>query len=274
MTTASPVPLPDYINAQKGLRSWLTTIDHKRIGIMYLISMSIFFVVAMLLAFLVTVAERRGVALASLRGTLQNDMLKEFIARRTYRFPVERPDYLADVQVLVPDQVPLPADLTATFLDLLGAPNIASRAPVYGRYDHMVGTNTVIQPGGDAAVLRIKGTRRGVAFSTDGNGRLCYLEPREGGRIAVAEAARLNIPIIALVDTNCDPDPIDFIIPANDDAIRAINSVRMTVFPSPAPPNSPAFPPRTNGVSKSTTLIPVSKTSVLVESSLTGGASR
>ena len=54
----------------------------------------------------------------------------------------------------------------------------------------MVGTNTVIQPGGDAAVLRIKGTARGVAFSTDGNGRLCYLEPREGGRIAVAEAAR------------------------------------------------------------------------------------
>ena len=80
--------------------------------------------------------------------------------------------------------------LAVTFLDLLAAPNIASRAPVYGRYDHMVGTNTVVQPGGDAAVLRIKGTGRGVAVSTDGNGRLCFLEPREGGRIAVAEAAR------------------------------------------------------------------------------------
>ncbi len=108
----------------------------------------------------------------------------------TYRFPVERPDYLADAQVLIPDSIPLPEDLSATFLDLLDSPNIASRAPVYGRYDHMVGTNTVIQPGGDAAVLRVKGTHRGVAFSTDGNGRLCYLEPREGGRIAVAEAAR------------------------------------------------------------------------------------
>jgi phosphoribosylformylglycinamidine (FGAM) synthase-like enzyme len=94
------------------------------------------------------------------------------------------------VQELDAATIPLPADLTATFLDLLGSPNIASRATVYGRYDHMVGTNTVIQPGGDAAVLRIKGTERGVAFSTDGNGRLCYLEPREGGRIAVAEAAR------------------------------------------------------------------------------------
>ena len=123
----------------------------------------------------------------------------------TYRFPVERPDYLADVHVLIPDQVPLPDDLAATFLELLGSPNIASRAPVYGRYDHMVGTNTVIQPGGDAAVLRVKGTHRGVAFSTDGNGRLCYLEPREGGRIAVAEAAR-NVSVVGatpLAVTDC-----------------------------------------------------------------------
>jgi phosphoribosylformylglycinamidine synthase len=108
----------------------------------------------------------------------------------TYTFPVERPAYLALVQALDPSEIALPDDLTATFLELLASPNIASRAPVYGRYDHMVGTNTVIEPGGDAAVLRIKGTQRGVAFSTDGNGRLCYLEPREGGRIAVAEAAR------------------------------------------------------------------------------------
>ncbi len=108
----------------------------------------------------------------------------------TYRFEVERPDYLAEVQVLIPDMIPKPADLGATFLQLLGSPNIASRAPVYGRFDHMVGTNTVVQPGGDAAVLRIKGTGRGIALTTDGNGRFCYLEPRVGGRIAVAEAAR------------------------------------------------------------------------------------
>jgi len=108
----------------------------------------------------------------------------------TYTFPVERPDYLKAVAHLDLDLVPQPADLGVTFLELLASPNIASRASVYGRYDHMVGTNTVIAPGGDAAVLRIKGTPRGIALSTDGNGRLCYLEPREGGRIAVAEAAR------------------------------------------------------------------------------------
>jgi len=116
--------------------------------------------------------------------------VKMLVDAPTYTFPVKRPAYLAEVQDLDVDELPLPGDLTTTFLDLLGSPNIASRAPVYGRYDHMVGTNTVIQPGGDAAVLRIKGTKRGVAFSTDGNGRLCHLEPREGGRIAVAEAAR------------------------------------------------------------------------------------
>jgi phosphoribosylformylglycinamidine synthase len=61
---------------------------------------------------------------------------------------------------------------------------------VYRTYDHQVQTNTVVSPGGDAAVLRIKGTRRGIALSTDGNGRLCYLDPYIGGMIVVAEACR------------------------------------------------------------------------------------
>jgi phosphoribosylformylglycinamidine synthase len=116
--------------------------------------------------------------------------IEMLVGAPTYTFPVERPPYLAEVQRLDPSEIHLPGDLGATFLDLLGSPNIASRAPIFGRYDHMVGTNTVIGPGGDAAVLRIKGTARGIALTTDGNGRLCYLEPREGGRIAVAEAAR------------------------------------------------------------------------------------
>ncbi|MGH2600804.1 MAG: AIR synthase related protein, partial [Dehalococcoidia bacterium] len=75
-------------------------------------------------------------------------------------------------------------------LRLLAAPNIASRRWIYRQYDHQVLTNTVVPPGGDAAVIRIKGTRRAVAASTDGNGRLCYLDPFAGGAIAVAEAAR------------------------------------------------------------------------------------
>jgi phosphoribosylformylglycinamidine synthase len=122
----------------------------------------------------------------------------------TYRFPVVRPPYLADVQRLDPWEVPLPADLDAIFLELLASPDVASRAPIYGRYDHMVGADTVIAPGGDAAVLRIRGTGTGIALATDGNGRICYLEPREGGRIAVAEAARnvscVGAEAIALTD--------------------------------------------------------------------------
>ena len=108
----------------------------------------------------------------------------------TYRSPVRRPAYLDEVQRLDLADVPQPVDLDAAFLALLAAPNVASRAPVFRRYDHMVGTNTVVQPGGDAAVLRIKGTSRGIALATDGNARLSYLDPREGGRIAVSEAAR------------------------------------------------------------------------------------
>jgi phosphoribosylformylglycinamidine synthase len=108
----------------------------------------------------------------------------------TYRFDVVRPAYLDEVHPLDLASIPLPDDLSATFLALLASPNIASREPVFRRYDHMVGTDTVIAPGGDAAVLRVKGTGLGIAVATDGDGRRCFLEPREGGRIAVAEAAR------------------------------------------------------------------------------------
>ena len=73
---------------------------------------------------------------------------------------------------------------------LLGSPNIASRRWIYEQYDTTVRTNTVIAPGGDAGVLRIRGSRKGIAATVDCNGRYCYLDPREGAKIAVAEAAR------------------------------------------------------------------------------------
>ena len=76
------------------------------------------------------------------------------------------------------------------FKQLLGSPNIGSKHSVYRTYDHQVQNNTVVLPGGDAAVLRIKGTDRGIAVTTDGNGRYCFLDPRAGAAIAVAEAAR------------------------------------------------------------------------------------
>jgi phosphoribosylformylglycinamidine synthase subunit PurL len=75
-------------------------------------------------------------------------------------------------------------------LRLLGAPNIASKRWVFNQYDTTVRTNTVYAPGGDAGVLRIRGTRRGIAATVDCNGRYVYLHPRRGAMIAVAEAAR------------------------------------------------------------------------------------
>jgi phosphoribosylformylglycinamidine synthase len=77
-----------------------------------------------------------------------------------------------------------------TLLQLLSSPTIASKTWVYRQYDSTVRTNTVVGPGGDAAVLRLRGTRKALAVKTDCNGRYCYLDPRMGARIAVAEAAR------------------------------------------------------------------------------------
>ena len=77
-----------------------------------------------------------------------------------------------------------------TLRELLSSPTIASKSWVYRQYDTSVRTNTVIGPGGDAAVLRLRGTRKAIAVKTDCNGRYVYLDPRVGGRIAVAESAR------------------------------------------------------------------------------------
>jgi phosphoribosylformylglycinamidine synthase subunit PurL len=77
-----------------------------------------------------------------------------------------------------------------TLLRLLSSPNISSKRCVYRQYDHQVGDDTVVVPGSDAAVLRIKGTKKAISLTTDGNGRYCYINPYLGGVIAVAEAAR------------------------------------------------------------------------------------
>ena len=84
----------------------------------------------------------------------------------------------------------MPEDLGAVFLSLIGSPNIASKRWVFRQYDHMVRTDTVVSPGSDAAVVRIKGTNKAIALTTDCNSRYCYLDPFTGGQIAVAEAAR------------------------------------------------------------------------------------
>ena len=88
------------------------------------------------------------------------------------------------------DALPPIADAGATLLRLLASPNLSSRRGIYRRYDHMVGDGTVIPPGGDAAMLRVKGTRLGLAVTTDCNARYCHLDPHLGAQLAVAEAAR------------------------------------------------------------------------------------
>jgi len=81
-------------------------------------------------------------------------------------------------------------DPNAALLDLLGAPNIASRRWIYRQYDHQVLNGTVVLPGGDAAVIRVPGMRAGLAMATDCNARFVALDPRAGAAMAVAEAAR------------------------------------------------------------------------------------
>jgi phosphoribosylformylglycinamidine synthase II len=84
----------------------------------------------------------------------------------------------------------MPADLGEALLTILASPSIADKEWVFRQYDHMVQVNTVFLPGADAAVLRIKGSRRGLAMTLDGNALYTRLDPRTGARIAVAEACR------------------------------------------------------------------------------------
>ncbi len=139
-------------------------------------------------------------------GELIGDMPVAALVDEAPTYVVEplRPSHEVD-EPLGEDRYPQPADLNQTLLTLLASPNICSRRWVWQQYDHMVQTNNALWPGGEAAVLRIKGQKRGVAFTTDGNGRRCYLDPRRGARAVVAEAAR-NLACVGarpLAITNC-----------------------------------------------------------------------
>ncbi|HBT20750.1 MAG TPA: phosphoribosylformylglycinamidine synthase subunit PurL [Peptococcaceae bacterium] len=102
----------------------------------------------------------------------------------------KEPSYLKEAESFDWRKLPIPEDMNKVLIDLLSSPSIASKEWVYRQYDHMVRINTAVRPGSDAAVLRIKGTNKAIAASMDGNGKYCYLDPRMGGSIAVAEAAR------------------------------------------------------------------------------------
>jgi phosphoribosylformylglycinamidine synthase len=108
-----------------------------------------------------------------------------------YKMTSEVPEYMHESGKLEMSDVPIPLDDPNIVLSkLLSSHNIASKEMIYRQYDHQVQTNTIQGPGGDAAVLRIKGTDKAIALTTDANGRYCYLDPYSGGAIAVAEACR------------------------------------------------------------------------------------
>ncbi|MBB5355716.1 phosphoribosylformylglycinamidine synthase [Anoxybacillus mongoliensis] len=105
-----------------------------------------------------------------------------------YHKPSQEPAYYREFQTM--EYVPTVDNYEETLLALLSQPTIASKEWVYEQYDYMVRTNTVVAPGSDAAVLRIRGTNKALAMTTDCNSRYVYLDPEVGGKIAIAEAAR------------------------------------------------------------------------------------
>lgn len=106
-----------------------------------------------------------------------------------YHKPSKVPAYYETFQAMEPVQ-PVVTDVLTTWKDVLAMPTIASKRWVYEQYDHMVQTSTVVAPGSDAAVIRIRDTDKSLAMTTDCNAKYVYLDPRVGGAIAVAEAAR------------------------------------------------------------------------------------
>ncbi|WP_121640503.1 phosphoribosylformylglycinamidine synthase subunit PurL [Virgibacillus sp. Bac330] len=106
-----------------------------------------------------------------------------------YHLPAKEAAYFQAFQQMK-QEVPVVKDHAHMFKQLLQQPTIASKEWVYDQYDSMVQTNTVVSPGSDAAVVRIQGTNKSLAITTDCNSRYIYLDPETGGKIAVAEAAR------------------------------------------------------------------------------------
>ena len=134
-----------------------------------------------------------------------------------YRRKSKKPAWLSELQSFDVSTIPdlKPPQCNSVLLRLLASPNIASKESVYRQYDHQVMNDSVVLPGSDAAVLRVKGTTKGISLTSDGNGRFCYVDPFLGGVIAVAEAAR------NLVCSGAEPlaltDCLNFGNPEKDD---------------------------------------------------------
>jgi phosphoribosylformylglycinamidine synthase len=122
-----------------------------------------------------------------------------------YDRPAEKPDYIDEVQSFDIGKLEHPEDYNQVLLDLVSGPNLCDKRWVYEQYDHMIQLNTVVHPGSDAAVLRVKGTSKALAVTCDGNSRYVYLDPYLGTQIVVAEAARNVVAAggVPMAMTNC-----------------------------------------------------------------------
>lgn len=122
-----------------------------------------------------------------------------------YKRERKEPEYIKDKRIFNFDKLDKPSDLNEVLIKLMSSPNIANKKWVYEQYDTQVRTNTVILPGGDASVIRLKGTEKALSVKVDCNGRYVYLDPYTGGMIAVCESAR-NVACTGakpLAITNC-----------------------------------------------------------------------
>ena len=107
-----------------------------------------------------------------------------------YDRPFSEPAYIKETRGLDLSAIPVPKDMNRVFLKLLSSPTLSDKRWIWEQYDHMVRTNTVVLPGSDAAVVRIKDTKKALAMTVNCNQTYCYLDPFTGAGIAVAESAR------------------------------------------------------------------------------------
>ena len=126
----------------------------------------------------------RGVVVAEIPGTALTDEAP------LYRRPSARPSDLDAARRIPSDELKPARPARETLLALLATPTVASKQWVYRQYDSMVRTNTLVLAGAGTPAVRVKGTRRALAISVDGNGRFVFLDPRQGTMAVVAEAAR------------------------------------------------------------------------------------
>ena len=144
-----------------------------------------------------------------------------------YERNIKQPVYIDDVMSKTLD-INQPKDLDKVLLGLLSSPNISSKSWIYTQYDHMVRTNTIILPGSDASMIRIKGSNKGIAISSDCNSRYCYLDPYMGSVHAVVESAR-NVAVSG-ARPKAITDCLNFGNPENEEVmwqfVKSIDGIR------------------------------------------------